>query len=84
MEPELLQRVNTWLIPTFDSVTQKFIKENLVSNPKEIQESFYKDLEFGTGGMRGIMGVCNNLINKYTLGKNTQGLSYYLYKSFPK
>lgn len=84
MEPELLQRVNTWLTPTFDSKTQKFIKENLVSNPKEIQESFYKDLEFGTGGMRGIMGVGTNRINKYTLGKNTQGLSNYLYKSFPK
>jgi phosphomannomutase len=84
MEPELLQRVNTWLTPTFDSKTQKFIKENLVNNPKEIQESFYKDLEFGTGGMRGIMGVGTNRINKYTLCKNTQGLSNYLYKSFPK
>ena len=83
MEPELLQRVNTWLTSTFDSKTQKFIKENLVNNPKEIQESFYKDLEFGTGGMRGIMGVGTNRINKYTLGKNTQGLSNYLHKSFP-
>jgi phosphomannomutase len=55
----------------------------MTSAPKELEESFYKNLEFGTGGMRGIMGVGTNRINKYTLGKNTQGLSDYLYKSFP-
>jgi phosphomannomutase len=46
--------------------------------PTELEESFYKNLEFGTGGMRGVMGVGNNRINKYTLGKSTQGLSNYL------
>ena len=82
-EPELLERVNTWLTPTFDKETQNFIKNLITSNPKELKESFYKDLEFGTGGMRGVMGIGTNRINKYTLGKNTQGLSNYLYKSFP-
>ena len=55
----------------------------MTSAPKELEESFYKNLEFGTGGMRGVMGVGTNRINKYTLGKNTQGLSDYLHKSFP-
>jgi phosphomannomutase len=54
----------------------------LAGSPKELEESF-KDLEFGTGGMRGVMGVGNNRINKYTLGKSTQGLSDYLHKAFP-
>ena len=80
---ELLDRVSTWLTPAFDEETQEYINDLIISNPKELQESFYKDLEFGTGGMRGIMGVGTNRINKYTLGKNTQGLSNYLHKSFP-
>ena len=54
----------------------------MTSSPKNLEESFYKNLEFGTGGMRGIMGVGTNRINKYTLGKNTQGLSDYLKKLF--
>ncbi|NMH86689.1 phospho-sugar mutase [Flavivirga sp. Y03] len=83
IEPKILDRINTWLTPTFDNETQAFIKDSIASNPKDIQESFYKDLEFGTGGMRGIMGVGTNRINKYTLGKSTQGLSDYLHKSFP-
>ena len=83
IEPEILKRINTWLTPTFDEDTQAIIKDSIANNPKDIQESFYKDLEFGTGGMRGIMGVGTNRINKYTLGKNTQGLSDYLHKSFP-
>ncbi|WP_282135625.1 phospho-sugar mutase [Seonamhaeicola maritimus] len=83
IEPKILERINTWLTPTFDSDTQTFIKDSIANNPKDIQESFYKDLEFGTGGMRGIMGVGTNRINKYTLGKSTQGLSDYLKKSFP-
>jgi phosphomannomutase len=58
-------------------------QELLAGSLKELEESFYKDLEFGTGGMRGVMGVGNNRINKYTLGKSTQGLSDYLHKAFP-
>ncbi|GGW66793.1 phosphomannomutase [Winogradskyella epiphytica] len=83
IKPEILERVNTWLTPTFDEESQKQIKEMIASNPKELEESFYKDLEFGTGGMRGIMGLGTNRINKYTLGKNTQGLSNYLQQTFP-
>jgi len=82
-ENELLDRVSSWLTATFDEETQSYINDLVISNPKELEESFYKDLEFGTGGMRGIMGVGTNRINKYTLGKNTQGLSNYLHKSFP-
>ncbi|MCX7550169.1 phospho-sugar mutase [Xanthomarina sp. F2636L] len=83
IEPKLLERVNTWLTPSFDKDTQDYIKNLIATNPKELNESFYKNLEFGTGGMRGVMGIGTNRINKYTLGKNTQGLSNYLHQSFP-
>jgi phosphomannomutase len=83
IEQSILNKVNEWLTPTFDEATHEAIKEMMTSAPKELEESFYKNLEFGTGGMRGVMGVGTNRINKYTLGKNTQGLSDYLYKSFP-
>ena len=83
IEKHILDQVNIWLTPTFDTNTQNAIKEMMTSSPKELEESFYKNLEFGTGGMRGIMGVGTNRINKYTLGKNTQGLSDYLKKTFP-
>jgi phosphomannomutase len=83
IEQSILNKVNEWLTPTFDNATQDAIKEMMTSAPKELEESFYKNLEFGTGGMRGVMGVGTNRINKYTLGKNTQGLSNYLRKSFP-
>ncbi|QQY83883.1 phospho-sugar mutase [Tamlana sp. s12] len=83
IEPKILERINSWLTPAFDEETQNTIKESIAHKPKDIQESFYKDLEFGTGGMRGIMGVGTNRINKYTLGKSTQGLSDYLHKQFP-
>ena len=83
IEPELLDRVNTWLTPAFDNDTQAYIKNLIATNPKELKESFYKNLEFGTGGMRGVMGIGTNRINKYTLGKNTQGISNYLHQSFP-
>src|SRR6188768_4434890 len=79
----ILDAVNEWLTPTFDNETQVAIKELMTTSPKELEDSFYKNLEFGTGGMRGVMGVGTNRINKYTLGKNTQGLSNYLKKSFP-
>ncbi len=82
IEQNILDKVNEWLTPTFDKKTQDQIIEMMTSSPKNLEESFYKNLEFGTGGMRGIMGVGTNRINKYTLGKNTQGLSNYLKKSF--
>jgi len=83
IEQNILDKVNEWLTPTFDNQTQEDIKEMMTSSPKDLEESFFKNLEFGTGGMRGIMGVGTNRINKYTLGKNTQGLSNYMIKSFP-
>ena len=72
----------TWLTDFFDEDTKKEIKHLMENDSEELKERFYKNLEFGTGGMRGIMGVGTNRINKYTLGKNTQGLSNYLKKSY--
>ncbi len=82
-DSEITNRVNEWLTPTFDQDTQKEIQHLQHNNPKELTESFYKNLEFGTGGMRGVMGIGTNRINKYTLGKSTQGLSNYMIKQFP-
>ena len=70
-------RMLQWQKSPFDSDTQKQVAK-LKKFPEKAEDAFYKDLEFGTGGMRGIMGVGTNRINKYTLGKNTQGLSNYL------
>lgn len=75
-------RIAQWLRTPFDQQTQNQVAL-LAKNPKEAEDAFYKDLEFGTGGMRGIMGVGTNRINKYTLGKNTQGLSEYLKEQHP-
>ena len=83
IKQNILDAVNEWLTPTFDTATQEAITEMMTTSPKELEESFYKNLEFGTGGMRGIMGVGNNRINKYTLGKSTQGLSDYMHTAFP-
>ncbi len=84
IEKNILDKVNEWLTPIFDQQTHDEIIEMMTTSPKNLEESFYKNLEFGTGGMRGIMGVGTNRINKYTLGKNTQGLVDYLKKTFPK
>lgn len=82
IEQAILDKANEWMTSTFDSQTQQEIEQMITSAPKELEDSFYKNLEFGTGGMRGIMGVGTNRINKYTLGKNTQGLANYLKKCF--
>lgn len=73
----------SWLTDFFDADTKTEIQNLIHNDPEELKERFYKDLEFGTGGMRGVMGVGTNRINKYTLGKNTQGLSNYLNKTYP-
>jgi len=83
IKSNLLEKVTQWLSPVFDSETTEKVKDLMTSSPAELEDAFYKNLEFGTGGMRGIMGVGTNRINKYTLGKNTQGLSQYLKQSFP-
>lgn len=76
-------RAESWLQEPFDAQTQQAVRDLLENDSDELKESFYQDLEFGTGGMRGIMGVGTNRINRYTLGKNTQGLSNYLKRTFP-
>ena len=76
------QKAAQWQHPPFDIATQKQVAE-LHANLTELEDAFYKDLEFGTGGIRGIMGVGTNRINKYTLGKSTQGLTTYLKQQFP-
>ncbi|MEB8329455.1 phospho-sugar mutase [Flavobacteriaceae bacterium KMM 6897] len=79
----ILNTAKSWLTDFFDTNTKKEIENLMKTNTEELKDRFYKDLEFGTGGMRGIMGVGTNRINKYTLGKNTQGLSNYLKKVYP-
>ena len=77
------ERVEKWLSDSYDEETRKKVKQLIDNDPKELTESFYKDLEFGTGGLRGIMGVGTNRMNVYTVGMATQGLSNYLKKAFP-
>ena len=77
---KILEKVKYWLSDTFDQDTQEQVQRLIDDNSSNLADSFYKDLEFGTGGMRGIVGPGTNRINKYTLGKATQGLSNYLHK----
>ncbi|MFQ8826302.1 MAG: phospho-sugar mutase [Alistipes sp.] len=77
------ERAEKWLSDSYDEETRKRVKYLIDNDPKELTESFYKDLEFGTGGLRGIMGVGTNRMNVYTVGMATQGLSNYLKKAFP-
>lgn len=76
------ERANSWLDPFFDIDTIHKV-ENMMAHENELEDCFYKDLEFGTGGMRGVMGVGTNRINEYTLGKSTQGLCNYLKSAYP-
>ena len=80
---DILEKAKLWLNDPFDQETQNEIQSLIQNNPNELKDRFYKNMEFGTGGMRGIMGAGTNRINKYTLGKATQGLSTYLQQSFP-
>lgn len=80
---EILEQAKLWLSDTFDSETRNEIQQLIDSNSGDLADRFYKNMEFGTGGMRGIMGAGTNRINKYTLGKATQGLSNYLQEQFP-
>lgn len=84
IDPHILEKANRWLTPFFDADTQLRIKELIAYNSEELMDSFYKSLEFGTGGMRGIMGDGDNRVNKYTLGRNTQGIANYLHQKFPE
>lgn len=84
LEISVLNKINNWLHGNYDETTKNEIKELLKSNSfVELTDSFYKDLEFGTGGLRGTMGSGSNRINKYTVGTATQGLANYLLKKYP-
>ncbi len=82
LDPQLISKAQNWLQDPIDATSQAQVRRMLDSDHDELVESFYKDLDFGTGGMRGIMGLGTNRINKYTLGQATQGLSNYLLSQF--
>ncbi|QNM86062.1 phospho-sugar mutase [Polaribacter pectinis] len=81
---KILDKAKQWLTATFDTETQQEIQQLIETNSSDLDDRFYKDMEFGTGGMRGIMGAGTNRINKYTLGRATQGLSNYLIENVKK
>ena len=84
LETSVLNKINHWLQGNYDSETKKEINSLLDSESfTELTDSFYRDLEFGTGGLRGTMGPGTNRINKYTIGSATQGLSNFLLKKYP-
>jgi phosphoglucomutase len=82
MNSAIEEKINSWLQGPFDEATKVTIREMQVTQPDELADSFYRNLEFGTGGLRGIMGVGSNRINKYTIGMATQGFSNYLKKTY--
>ena len=77
-----VQRAESWLQGSYDAATKEAVMKLMEHNPKELEECFYKNLEFGTGGLRGIMGVGTNRMNRYTVGMATQGLVNYLKRCF--
>ena len=83
MDQFIRERAEKWLTGDYDEQTKKQVKYLMDNDINELTESFYKDLEFGTGGLRGIMGVGTNRMNIYTVGMATQGLANYLKKAFP-
>lgn len=84
LEKSVEEKINTWLTGAYDEDTKAYIQD-LINNEEytELTDAFYRDLEFGTGGLRGIMGVGSNRVNKYTFGMATQGLSNFLKKEYP-
>lgn len=81
-DPEIISKAKVWLSEQFDDETRKTVQRLIESNPEELTDSFYRQLEFGTGGLRGIMGAGTNRMNKYTVGMATQGLANYVKRSF--
>src|SRR5579871_893731 len=82
MDAAIQKKVEVWLNGNYDNATKEEIVRLQKENPNELTESFYRNLEFGTGGLRGIMGVGTNRMNKYTVGMATQGYANYLKQSF--
>lgn len=81
-DSNIIKRAEQWLTDAYDSETRTAVQELIDTESTELTDAFYKDLEFGTGGLRGIMGPGTNRMNKYTVGKATQGLANYLLKAF--
>src|SRR5210317_2040690 len=82
MLSEVKKKAEEWLNSPIDEASKAAIRDMLDNNESELIESFYRDLEFGTGGLRGIMGVGTNRMNIYTVGMATQGLCNYLLEQF--
>src|SRR3954469_14859936 len=82
MDEAIKKRYTAWLNGNFDESFKTEIKKLEKDNPNDLNDAFYRNLEFGTGGLRGIMGVGTNRMNKYTLGMATQGFANYLKKTF--
>ena len=80
---DYMETARTWLGKEFDEATQKEVLELMKGDPKQLEDAFYRTLEFGTGGLRGIMGAGTNRMNRYTVSMATQGLANYLKKTFP-
>lgn len=83
MDTKIKERIDVWLNGSYDDATKEEIRKKAVESPDELTDAFYRNLEFGTGGLRGIMGVGTNRINKYTIGMATQGYANYLNKTYP-
>jgi phosphoglucomutase len=83
MDAAIQSKVDAWLNGNYDQAVKDEIKKLEKENPDQLADAFYKNLEFGTGGLRGIMGVGTNRMNKYTIGMATQGYANYLKQSFP-
>ncbi|HVZ57542.1 MAG TPA: phospho-sugar mutase [Chitinophagaceae bacterium] len=83
MDATIQARVDSWLAGNYDQATKDEIRRLQQENPQDLADSFYRNLEFGTGGLRGLMGVGTNRMNKYTVGMATQGYANYLKKCFP-
>ncbi|SDD48136.1 phospho-sugar mutase [Niabella drilacis] len=83
MDNVIQQKIDQWLQGNYDQDTKKSIETLQREDPRELEDAFYQNLEFGTGGLRGIMGVGTNRMNKYTVGMATQGYANYLLQSWP-
>lgn len=83
IEPSILKKAESWLASSIDEASKASIRQLIATNPTELVDSFYQDLEFGTGGLRGLMGVGTNRMNVYTVAMATQGLANYLIACFP-
>jgi phosphoglucomutase len=83
IDPSILKKAESWLASSIDEESKASIRQLIASNPTELVDSFYQDLEFGTGGLRGLMGVGTNRMNVYTVAMATQGLANYLIACFP-